>query len=181
MTRDIAEDPGYLGAPGVDPRECAERGLTRRTDGSGRGGSAARVAALLVAALLLASTAGCASGARTAAVDVVVPVGLANFKITLPAHVRAGVAKFALTGFGPSMHELVIARTDASPSRLPLAADGTVDESGHAGFDRIAEREGIDIGGHSSLTVRLYPGHYVVFCNMYGHYEAGMRAEVTVT
>jgi uncharacterized cupredoxin-like copper-binding protein len=28
--------------------------------------------------------------------------------------------------------------------------------------------------------VRLPPGHYVLYCNMEGHYLAGMHAEVTV-
>jgi uncharacterized cupredoxin-like copper-binding protein len=79
------------------------------------------------------------------------------------------------------MHEFVVARTDASAASLPLAANGTVDDhNAHAGFELIAEREGIDIGAHASLTVHLRPGHYVVYCNMYGHYRAGMHAEVTV-
>ena len=109
------------------------------------------------------------------------PVDLANFKLTLPTHVRAGVVRFALTGIGPTMHEFVIARTDASPSALPLSADGTVDDHAvHTGFELIAEREGIDIGAHSSLTVHLRPGRYVLYCNMYGHYRAGMHAEVIV-
>ncbi len=155
-----------------------EIGPTGRTDPTARSCVALRAAGLLVAALLFA---GCSSRPRTEAVDAVVPVDLANFKITLPTHVRAGVIKFALTGVGPTMHEFNIARTDAESSALVLAADGTVsDQIEHAGFEHIGEREGIDIGAHASLTVRLYPGHYVLYCNMYGHYQAGMHAEVTV-
>jgi uncharacterized cupredoxin-like copper-binding protein len=111
----------------------------------------------------------------------VVPIELPNFKIVGPAHVRAGLVKFVLTGVGPTMHEFNVARTDPQ-SALPLAPDGTVDDQvEHRGFEHLAEREGIDIGDHSSLTVQLAPGHYVLYCNMYGHYEAGMHAALVVS
>ena len=124
---------------------------------------------------------GCGGAARAETFDAVVPVDLANFKITVPAHVHGGLVKFELTSVGPTMHEFNEVRTDRAPSALPLAADGTVDDQNpHADFDHLAEREGVDIGSHASLVVRLTPGHYVVYCNMYGHYQAGMSAEVTV-
>jgi uncharacterized cupredoxin-like copper-binding protein len=79
------------------------------------------------------------------------------------------------------MHELNIARTDMSSKALPLAADGIIDDQNpHAGFEHLAEAEGIDIGQHASLTVNLTPGHYVLYCNMEGHYMAGMSTDFTV-
>jgi uncharacterized cupredoxin-like copper-binding protein len=112
----------------------------------------------------------------------VVPFDLVNFKILGSSQVRAGVVHFVLRGVGPTMHEFNVARTDASAAALPLEADGTVDDQGeHAGFVHLADRVGVDIGDRSSLTVDLAPGHYVLYCNMYGHYQAGMRADLTVT
>jgi uncharacterized cupredoxin-like copper-binding protein len=142
----------------------------------------ARSLAVVVAAGSLVAASGCGGRAHAEVFDAVVPVDLSNFKITVPAHVKAGVVKFVLRGVGPTMHEFNVVRTDGSASALPLAADGTVDDkSPHPDFVHLAEREGVDIGGHASLIVRLRPGRYVVYCNMYGHFQAGMRAEVTVS
>jgi uncharacterized cupredoxin-like copper-binding protein len=77
------------------------------------------------------------------------------------------------------MHELVVAATDLPADKLPRLANGTVDVE-NPGFRLLGEAEGIDMGDHAGLTVRLRPGHYVMFCNMQGHYEAGMAADVTV-
>src|SRR5882757_9499826 len=107
-------------------------GLTRAT----------HAAVCLVAVLLLATTTACAHDARTVSVDAVVPVDLANFRITLPAHVRPGLIEFALSGIGPTMHELIVARTDSSASALALAPGGIVDDqTGRPGFHDLAERE----------------------------------------
>ncbi len=131
---------------------------------------------------LMVLGAGCGGKSRAAGPGVVVPFDLVNFKIVGPPRVRAGVVRFELQGVGPTMHEFNVARTDASAAALPLAADGTVDDqAAHAGFVHVAEREGVDIGDRSSLSVDLSPGHYVLYCNMYGHYQAGMRADLTVT
>ena len=132
-------------------------------------------------AALLAVVA-CGSGTTSPPVDAKVPVDLQNFKITTAAHVKAGIIQFDLDGIGPTMHEFNVARTDLDPTKLPLSDDGTVDDqTEHSDFTHIAEREGIDMGEHSMLTVQLKPGRYVLYCNMEGHYQAGMHAEITVT
>jgi len=146
------------------------------------GGGVTRLFSVALMAAALGGVSACGGSAHAQTFDSGVPVDLANFKITVPGHVKAGVVKFVLTGSGPTMHEFNVVRTDAAPGALPLAADGTVDDQNpHPGFLHLAEREGIDIGGHASLIVRLRPGHYVVYCNMYGHYQAGMHAEVIVS
>jgi uncharacterized cupredoxin-like copper-binding protein len=35
-------------------------------------------------------------------------------------------------------------------------------------------------GGSASLTVDLASGHYVLFCNVPGHYSQGMHTDFTV-
>jgi uncharacterized cupredoxin-like copper-binding protein len=157
-------------------------GRAARWFGQVEQGGVARTLAVVVAGVSLIAAAGCGGGAHAQTIDAVVPVELSNFKITVPEHVKPGVVKFVLRGVGPTMHEFNVVRTDDSAAALPLAADGTVDDQNpHPGFLHLAEEEGIDIGQRASLVVRMRPGHYVMYCNMDGHYQAGMRTEVTVS
>jgi uncharacterized cupredoxin-like copper-binding protein len=96
------------------------------------------------------------------------------------AAVPAGMIRFQLLNNGPSTHEFIVVRTDRAPDKLPLERDGlTVDEEG-SGVAAVDEAEGLDIADRRTLTVGLAPGHYVLFCNMEGHYLGGMHAAFTV-
>jgi uncharacterized cupredoxin-like copper-binding protein len=139
------------------------------------------LALVVLTSVAMLSVGSCGATNSSAGVDESVSVNLENFKISLPAHVRAGLVRFDIHGLGPTMHEFNVASTNISSGDLPLAANGTVDDHGvHPGFTHLAEEEGIDLHEKASLTVRLPPGHYVLYCNMEGHYLAGMHAEVTV-
>ena len=129
---------------------------------------------VIVAAAVVA---GCASSAPEAGSRVT----LRNFRIDAPESVSAGDVRFAIWGAGPTMHELAIARTDLASDALPLAKNSTVDdERDLVDFHKVAEEEGVDLGAHRVKTVRLDPGHYVLYCNMPGHYLAGMHRELVV-
>jgi uncharacterized cupredoxin-like copper-binding protein len=106
-------------------------------------------------------------------------VRLANFRIAAPRSVGHGRIRFEITGVGPSMHEMVITRTGLAADDLPRNPDGTVTEHDRR-VHEVDEAEGIDIGDHRDLDVTLSPGHYVLYCNMEGHYGAGMRRDLTV-
>jgi uncharacterized cupredoxin-like copper-binding protein len=94
--------------------------------------------------------------------------------------VPAGMVRFRLGNNGPSTHEFILVRSEAAPDKLPLQRDGlTVDEEG-PGLEHIDEVEGLDIADRSTLAVSLSAGHYVLFCNMEGHYLGGMHAAFTV-
>jgi uncharacterized cupredoxin-like copper-binding protein len=45
----------------------------------------------------------------------------------------------------------------------------------------MGEQEDIASGSDTTLSVDLQPGHYVIICNITGHYEAGMHTELTVS
>jgi hypothetical protein len=108
-------------------------------------------------------------------------VHLENFKIGIASTLPAGLTTLAIFSAGPTMHELNVVRTDRAAKDLPLAADGTVDDqNSHSDFDHLDEAEGIDIGQHRNMTLNLSPGHYVLYCNMEGHYQAGMATAFTV-
>jgi uncharacterized cupredoxin-like copper-binding protein len=108
------------------------------------------------------------------------PVIVHDFGIDLSGHSRvaAGDVRFAVQNQGPEMHELIVVRSDTT--QLPLRSDGmTVDE------DRIESSiagsfEDAQPGEHGTLQLHLEPGHYVLFCNMAGHYQAGMHADLDV-
>ncbi len=140
-----------------------------------------RLAGVTLASVAILSVGSCGATSNSALVDRAVPVDLKNYQISAPAQVHAGLVRFDLHGLGPTMHEFVIARTNRKGGDLPLAADDTVDDHGeYPGFTLLGEEEAIDMNDKASFTVRLTPGHYVLFCNMEGHYLAGMHTEVTV-
>jgi uncharacterized cupredoxin-like copper-binding protein len=96
------------------------------------------------------------------------------------AAVPAGTVSFRIRNQGPTTHELIVVRTDRAPGELPLQSDGlTVDEEG-PGVEFLEEVEGLDIDDRQTLDLDLAPGHYVLYCNLEGHYLGGMYAALTV-
>lgn len=109
-----------------------------------------------------------------------VQVSLSDFKVKLaPASIPAGKVAFEVTGKGPSVHEMVIFRTDLAPGALPRNKDGDADEEG-TGLKAITEVEHVKKGKLKELVADLEPGSYVLVCNLPGHYRLGMRAAFTV-
>jgi hypothetical protein len=133
--------------------------------------------AALAALALLASA--CSLPARAERADAVGLVRLANFRIAAPRSIAHGRIRFEIMGVGPSLHELVVTRTPLAAGDLSRNPDGTVNEDDRR-VHVIEEAEGVDIGDHRDLDVTLPAGHYVLYCNMEGHYGAGMRRDLTV-
>ena len=78
---------------------------------------------------------------------------------------------------GQVSHQFLVVQTDVPAGQLPLGADGKVDESSLHIVGRLAN---IDLGQFGTLTAHLAPGHYVLMCNIVGHYQLGMHADFTV-
>jgi uncharacterized cupredoxin-like copper-binding protein len=106
---------------------------------------------------------------------------LEDFKIREDAAVvPAGTVSFRILNHGPTSHEVNVVRTDRAPDRLPLQRDGlTVDEDAD-GMKFLDDVEGLDIDDRQTLALDLAPGHYVLYCNLEGHYLGGMHAALTV-
>ena len=106
---------------------------------------------------------------------------LKDFEVRQEATVvPAGTVSFLIRNQGPTTHEVIVVRTDLAPDKLPLQDDGlTVDEEGD-GIKFLEEVEGLDIDDRQTLVLRLTPGHYVLYCNLEGHYLGGMHAALTV-
>ena len=106
---------------------------------------------------------------------------LKDFKVREDvAVVPAGTVRFRILNQGPTSHEVNVVRTDHAPEKLPLQRDGlTVDEEAD-GMKFLDDAEGLDIDDRQSLVLDLTPGHYVLYCNLEGHYLGGMHAALTV-
>jgi uncharacterized cupredoxin-like copper-binding protein len=110
-----------------------------------------------------------------------VNVRLEDFKVRPDAAaVPAGTVTFRILNQGPTTHEVIVVRTDRAPDKLPLQRDGLTVNEEAPGIDLLDEAEGLDIDDHRTLVLGLAPGHYVLYCNLEGHYLGGMYAALTV-
>jgi uncharacterized cupredoxin-like copper-binding protein len=110
-----------------------------------------------------------------------VNVLLDDFRVRHDASVvPAGTVSFRILNQGPTTHEVIVVRTDRAPDKLPLQRDGLTVNEDAPGIDLLDEVEGLDIDDRRTLVLRLGPGHYVLYCNLEGHYLGGMHAALTV-
>ena len=94
---------------------------------------------------------------------------------------QPGTLTFEAVNEGMSTHELVILKTDLKPAALPRKEakfhqgmkEYLVNED-DARIKTIDEIEEFQAGTTQEKTVVLEPGHYVLFCNIPGHYDKGM-------
>src|SRR5919201_1639123 len=137
----------------------------------------AAIGASLSVAVLAAS--GCTfDGPRDAPGSRLVRVKERDFHLSAPSRLAPGNTTFSVRNRGPIEHEFIVVRK--RPGRpLPIRADGlTIDE------ERIAPgKVGAlepDEPGIRTLDLHLAPGNYEMFCNMSGHFMAGMHRKFVV-
>jgi uncharacterized cupredoxin-like copper-binding protein len=95
-----------------------------------------------------------------------------------PATVAAGRVQFQISNDGNATHELIVVRTDLADGNLPRNADGLVDTTG---LTIVGLAQDIVAGRSASVAADLTPGHYVLMCNISGHYANGMHTAFSVT
>ena len=77
-----------------------------------------------------------------------------------------------------SEHEMVVTKLSGPDGTLPYDAESMrVDEEAAGSKGEVSE---LPAGEKGALTVTLEPGTYVLYCNIAGHYAAGMWTEITV-
>jgi uncharacterized cupredoxin-like copper-binding protein len=99
--------------------------------------------------------------------------------VAAPATARAGKVTFDVTNASSDMvHEMLIApvRDTSKPLRF-IADERRVDEEASGDLGEVSE---LDPGQSGALTLTLRPGTYILFCNVPGHYMAGMWTLLTV-
>ena len=94
----------------------------------------------------------------------------------LPA-VRAGTLDITVRNSGTTLHELIILKTNLEIDSLPV--DNQVVQEKKAG-EVIGEVEAFQAGDTERATLRLAMGRYALICNVPGHYQRGMYAELEV-
>ena len=125
------------------------------------------VLAAIIAAFAVATSSDAASNSST--------VTLREFKLSpSPKSVSAGKVTFTVKNTGALEHEMAVIKTTKRASKLPVTGR-RASEKGSVG-----EVEDIASGKSKKLTLNLKKGHYVLICNIPGHYKAGMRADFTV-
>ncbi len=137
------------------------------------------IGGLAAAALACVPLAGCGESKAHASASRTVAVTEHDFRVEAPASLPGGGSyTFIVTNDGATHHEMIIAPTKTGS--LPLRSDGlTVDEEAIEASEPGSLEPG-DPGSRRALTVHLNPGRYIFFCNMEGHYMAGMHTEVVV-
>lgn len=131
------------------------------------------LAVTVMALLILPALAACGgSGAINAEVK--------SYAIDLArTSASAGQVSFHVTNVTTDniTHEFVVVNTDLDSGALPVDADGNVDEEQITVVDEV---EDLEPGNSADLTVNLEAGHYVIMCNVEGHYKQGMHTNFTV-
>lgn len=138
---------------------------------------------LTAASVTLLATAALSAGNTPATAIKVVETGEGGSAMGLtlePATVKAGSAVFNVHNDAVGEeHEMIVVRLASKDQKIPLnAAKHRVDESK---LKSLGEVEDLKPGADGSLQAKLKSGTYLVFCNIKGHYEAGMAAKLTVT
>lgn len=135
------------------------------------------VLALAVAITTAASAPSAPAQANARAVTVTVTLGTAAKPFALIPSVRSvgsGTVTFVVSNKSKLSHEFLVLRTKVAAAKLPVEG-GQASEAG-----LLKEIGEIKAGQTKRLTLTLRAGHYVVLCNLPGHYMGGQRADFNV-
>ena len=99
---------------------------------------------------------------------------------TSAENVKAGEVTFEVTNKSSGIeHEFLIARLNVAPENVPI--DQSKDIVKESALKDVQELGDLDPGKSGTMTLNLKAGKYLLFCNLPGHYEAGMHHVLTVT
>ena len=93
--------------------------------------------------------------------------------------VPAGKVTFEVTNISAeTQHEMLVSPVASRDATLPFNAnENRVDEEASGDLGEVSE---LDPGKSGALTLELKPGLYVLFCNIPGHFTAGMWKVIEV-
>jgi uncharacterized cupredoxin-like copper-binding protein len=105
-----------------------------------------------------------------------VEVGLKEYAIVVEApSVGAGEVKFEADNEGKIPHELVVLKTDTKAGDLKVSGAKAVPEG-----ENLGAASDVGPGEHKDVEVDLEPGHYILLCNLPGHYQQGMHTDLDI-
>ena len=134
---------------------------------------------LLIAGLAMAQTPISAEAVGLNATGQVIDVTEFSYHLKTPTTAQAGPVTFhVVNGASGVLHEFIIVQTDDPAAELPLDDNGRVAEDE---INIVTAADDISPSTSRNVNVNLAPGHYVLMCNLPGHYLQGMRVDFTVT
>ena len=97
-----------------------------------------------------------------------------------PSTIRAGQTTFAVTNDASTEdHEMVVVKLKSPDEIIPvIKSKHRIDEEK---LSSLGEAPDLKPGASGELKADLEPGTYLVFCNIRGHFEAGMSSKLVVT
>ena len=135
---------------------------------------------LACSALLIVGLAGRpANGLAVPTGSRVVHVSEFDYGFKVDGNITKGNVVLVDTNRGTMPHELVMFKTDAAKS-LPLRKNKELDEESPSIEAVIDSGSALAPGETRILTGTLDPGHYVIVCNLPGHFQFGMHHDVIV-
>lgn len=140
------------------------------------------IALLVCATVLIIGLAGRSTGGLTIPTGYnVVKLEELTYGFKLPTTtLPAGNNLFVAHNTATIPHEFVLFKTDDPADRLPLKADKSVQEDAKSLEDVLDSGSDIPPGQTRLMAAPLEPGHYVLVCNLPGHYQGGMSIDITV-
>lgn len=97
-----------------------------------------------------------------------------------PKSVRPGVITFKVTNLASTMiHEVIVAGLPDGFEKLPY--DETSQQVKEDSLQKFGSINQIEPNGLASISLKLNRGRYLLYCNLPGHYMAGMWAIIDVS
>jgi uncharacterized cupredoxin-like copper-binding protein len=115
---------------------------------------------------------------------------LSEWQVDADPRVGAGDVTFVVRNFGTMPHEMLVLQTDTPAHELPITDSGDPPVPVATGADKVDEEASVgETGGEplepsetrTFVVKDMAPGHYVLLCNLSGHYQLGMATDLTVT
>jgi caa(3)-type oxidase subunit IV len=104
-----------------------------------------------------------------------------SFRIHLSQDkIQAGPVTFhVVNGADDMLHEFIIVKTDLEATNLPL--DPVTSRVNEDAIEIVTSQDNIEPAHSRDINITLDAGHYVLICNLPGHYLQGMMVDFNVT
>ena len=104
-----------------------------------------------------------------------------EWKVEVPASIRAGQVSFKITNSGSIEHELLVFKADKTIAQYPVDSAGHINEE-DTSIVKVSDGDNIAVGATQTRTIDLsQPGRYLFVCNLPSHFGQGMSKIVTVS
>ncbi|MDQ6747711.1 MAG: plastocyanin/azurin family copper-binding protein [Candidatus Dormibacteraeota bacterium] len=104
-----------------------------------------------------------------------------EWKIDVPASIKAGQVNFKITNSGSVEHELLVFKAEKGIADYPVDEAGKIKEE-DASIIKVSDGDNIAAGASQDRTIDLSkPGRYLFVCNLPAHFKQGMARIVTVS